>query len=370
MARGDRQSWREFAGVKLDPGRLTGLLLAGMGGPAGGESVEPFLRNLFADPAILPLPRLVSAPLGAFIARRRGPALRERYLNLGLGGATPQLDWTRRQGRALAERLEARGVRVASAPAMRYWHPFAGESVRALREAGAEQFLILPTYPQYAAPTTGSSLADACAAVGREAPGAPLSLLADWHLLPGYLDALAENAAANLRSWADAGAAPESCALIYTAHSLPERFLEQGDPYLRQTRASVAGIHERLRGLLPEAGDWLTAIGGGASPHLAFQSKVGPLRWLGPSLVDETRRLVAAGCQRLLVQPVSFSCEHIETLYDLDIELAGDLKERGLVEFSRGSALGIHADWLASLGERLAEHCFAFPEMLEAPHVG
>jgi len=362
------ENWRRHDGGKLDSRRVTGLILAGMGGPDGDAAVRPFLRNLFADPAILPLPKLLAAPLGAFLARRRAPAVRERYLEMGLGGASPQLDWTRRQADRLTELLEARGLKVVAAPAMRYWHPFADEAVEDLLCRGAEQFLVLPTYPQYATPTSGSSLDDVCAAVRRAAPEAGLTPVSDWHLLPGYHEALADHAAASLNAWADAGRDPGACALVYTAHSLPERFLKQGDPYLDQTVASVALAHERLVERLSPHVSWMNGVVGIGEPRLAFQSKVGPLRWLGPSLRETCRELVAEGCRRLLVQPVSFTCEQIETLHELDIELATDLKTRGLAEFRRGSALGLHEGWLASLGEMIAKESFAPRERAEVAH--
>jgi protoporphyrin/coproporphyrin ferrochelatase len=365
----DRASWEELAAVKLDPARPTGLLLAGMGGPDGAAAVEPFLRNLFADPAMIPLPSCLARPLGAFVSRRRSATVRERYREMGLGGASPQLEWTLRQGRALEERLRVRGLELSCAPAMRYWHPYAAESVHELLEEGVEQFLILPTYPQYAMPTTGSSLLDACAALTAAAPEAPISLLPDWHLLPGYLDALAEHAAAQLVDWAEEDLDPARCALLYTAHSLPERVLRQGDPYERQVRATVRAAHARLHERMSQYGDWLDALPGGDPGRLVFQSKVGPMRWLGPELGNSARELVAQGCRHLLVQPVSFCCEHIETLHELDIELAIDLKTRGLEEFRRGSALNLNAAWLDSLANRLFEGCFDHASHLEVADV-
>lgn len=345
---------------RLDPARTTGLVFCGMGGPDGPEAVEPFLRNLFRDPCILPVPRLLTPILSRLIARRRSPFVRERYAMISPDSSTPQLPTTIEQAAATAQRLRAAGLRVAQGVAMRYWHPFPDQTVRELLDQGAEQFLVVPAYPQYACATTGSTLRFVRDSIEKLAPDAPVHDVHDWHALPGYLDAISEPAAAAVRRWATGNVDPAQCALLYVAHSLPEKFIAQGDPYLDQVTATVAGAHERVEAALDQAGrELLSGLGSGPGPRLTFQSKVGPIKWLGPEITAEIGRLAAAGVRRVFVQPISFTCEHVETLHELDIELKADVAKLGIDEFARGAALNRHAGWLDSLAELLTAAAFA-----------
>ncbi|MDP6530077.1 MAG: ferrochelatase [Gemmatimonadota bacterium] len=343
----------------LDPEKTTGLILAGMGGPDGPDSVKPFLTNLFRDPAVLPMPAPIARAVGAWLVHRRASEVRERYGALGFGGGSPQVESTRAQSAEMARLLGERGFAVLPSVAMRYWHPFAEEAVEALLREGAGQFVVIPTYPQYASATTGTVFASLTRAMARLAPAATVHRIDDWHLLPGYVEALAARAEQAVRRLAEAGSPPEECALLYSAHSLPERFIRAGDPYLSQTRATVARVHDSLRRRLADAGDWFETMPGGGREMLAFQSEVGPVRWIGPSLIEETRRLGEAGCGSLAVVPVSFACEHIETLMELDVELAEEAAEAGIRDFVRTPALGMDPGWLQSMADLVEERLFA-----------
>ena len=349
---------QRFRQERLDPARPTGLILCGMGGPDGPGDVRPFLTNLFSDPQIIPVPRLVAPFLARFIAWRRTPAVRKRYAQIGHGGGSPQLDWTRKQGERLVSLAAAAGHSWSARPAMRYWHPYPDASVQELLDEGAEQFLVVPTYPQYSDATNGSTLGFVQDSLARLAPDLPAHLVTCWHDLPGFIAALADGSTARLRGWAEAGAEPDSCALLFVAHSLPEKFIAAGDPYLSQTRASVEAVHGELRRRLTMHDGWLDRMPGGTKPLLAFQSRVGPIKWLGPDVPDEVRRLAASGCRNLHVQPVSFTCEHIETLHELDIELREIAEQAGIVDFKRGAALNVNETWLASLSAHLIDTVF------------
>lgn len=339
----------------LDPDLTTGLILCGMGGPDGPEAVEPFLRNLFQDPAIFPLPRIVAGLAGRMIAKRRAPKVRQRYARISKNSATPQLETTWAQARALAQRLSLSGQTTIAGVAMRYWNPFPAETIQKLTGAGARQFLIVPTYPQYSGATSGSTITFVLEALMRIAPSARVTVLADWHLLPGYLDALAQPVIEQLSDWLNDGPDAGQCALIYVAHSLPQSYIRKGDPYLERTQATIRAVHALVSQALQSNGQtaWLEKLSGGTQPQLAFQSKVGPIRWLGPQIDEEVPRLAAAGYQRLMVQPVSFTCEHIETLLELDIELKEQAFEHGMVQFQRGPALNLNEKWLDSLANHL-----------------
>jgi protoporphyrin/coproporphyrin ferrochelatase len=347
-----------FPAHRLDPSQPTGLLLLGMGGPDSASAIAPFLRNLFADPLVLPLPAWLSRPLGHLIVRRRLREVTGKYARLGCGGGSPQLDWTVRQAAALAARLTAHGLAIRPAVAMRYWHPLSAAAVGALREQGCRQLLVVPTYPQYSVATTGSSLGELERALAAAGWDPPRHVLRQWPLLPGYIDLLARQAADVLARWRTAGLAPRQTALVYTAHSLPARFVQQGDPYLRQTRATVRYAHARLRELLAGP-QWLDGLGaGGREPVLVFQSKVGPVRWLAPATERTCLDLAADGVRHLLVVPVSFSCEHIETSDELDHELQAAVRAAGVVDFARTPALNLDVGWLRSLGDHLAWRAF------------
>ncbi len=351
-----------YPSPRLDPARRTGLILCGMGGPDGPDAVEPFLRNLFRDPQIFPVPPLVAPLFGWAIAKRRGPAVRERYRLVSPDSVTPQLATTRRQGELLAARLRQDGLDVVPDIAMRYWRPFPDETVAALLRAGCAQFVVVPMYPQFSAATNGSTLDFTLEALGRLAPAAPVNVVADWHLLPGFVEALAAPAAAQLAAWADAGAAPGESALLYVAHALPYSFIRRGDCYEERTRATVSVVHGLVTAQLAAGGRgaWQAGLlAGGGEYCLAYQSRVGPVKWLEPNVEAETKRLGAAGCRRLFVQPVSFTCEHIETLLELDVELKETAFRAGVRDFARGAALNTNGTWLDSLAARLRDGVFA-----------
>lgn len=342
---------------RLDPTRTTGVILCGMGGPDGPEAVQPFLRNLFADPAILPVPPWLSPLLGRIISARRAPKVRERYLRVSPDGVTPQLPTTRAQSERVAALLAERlGGRFVAGMAMRYWHPFPEQCVRELLEQGAEQFVIVPTYPQYSCATNGSTLFFVQDSLRRLAADRVTHFVPQWPQLPGMIEVFAEGAVASLRDLNASGHEPADCALLYGAHSLPQKMVDQGDPYLDQTRQTVRAVHDRVRAALP--GAWLDGIHGGDEPLLAFQSRVGPIKWLGPEVTDQVQQLADRGVQHLHVQPVSFTCEHIETVMELDIELREDAEKAGIRSFSRGPALNLDERWLRSLAELIVRQAF------------
>jgi len=348
----------------LDPARTTGLIMCGMGGPDGPDAVEPFLRNLFADPAIFPVPKPFGPVLGRIIAKVRAPGVRRRYLTISPDGSTAQLPTTRRQGKELARRLGTRGRRTVSGVAMRYWRPYPDETVPELRSRGAEQFLVVPTYPQYSYATSGSILAFVMDTLNRLAPETSVHVVPEWGLQTGFIHALARPAAASLGAWATGGIDPARCAWVNVAHGLPRKLIKGGDPYLDQTRATLAAVHHEVAGLLAKAGhgDWFARVTGGSHPLLAFQSRVGPIKWVGPEITSEVKRLAAAGCRHLHVQPVSFTCEHIETLMELDVELKEDAAKLGIKDFRRGAALNLDTGWLDSLAEELARTAYETEE--------
>lgn len=345
---------------RLDAGKRTGLVFCGMGGPDSQQAVRPFLRNLFSDPAILPVPRLLSPLVGQLMSIRRAPSARKRYLQVSADGVTPQLATTLAQAEAVAQMLSEKGAPCMGSMAMRYWHPYPAETLKELVKRGAEQFLLVPTYPQYSCATTGSTLKFVLDAMPVAAAGKPVHVLSEWPLLPGFLDVLSHASTEALKGFARRGLPPEACALLYVAHSLPQKMVDQGDPYLEQTLSTVQAVQQKVQTTLTAAGhgQWTQRAAGTSRPLLTFQSRVGPIKWLGPEVTETVRQLAAGGCRHLHVQPVSFTCEHVETLLELDVELKSDAMAAGIQTFSRGSALNLQSSWLQSLTEELLRRSF------------
>ncbi|MCK8784700.1 ferrochelatase [Roseomonas sp. NAR14] len=283
------------------------VVLFNLGGPDSPEAVRPFLRNLFTDPAILRMPAPLRAVLGRLIAWRRAPTARDVYARIG--GRSPLLPLTESQAEALEAALAREGATARCFVAMRYWHPFAAATARAVREWGADRVLLLPLYPQYSTTTTGSSVTDWQAAADRAGLDLPTTELCCWHSDPGFADA---TAAILDRALAEARAAlPPGTALrlLFSAHGLPEPIVKAGDPYQWQVEQSVAAVLRALDGR------------GTAAPEhvVCYQSRVTPQRWIGPDTEAEVKRAARDGVA-VLVCPIAFVSEHSETLVELDIE--------------------------------------------------
>ena len=302
-----------------------GVALLNMGGPAGPDEVEPFLRELFADPAILGVPWPVRPLLAGWIARRRAPHSALRYERHG--GASPLLAATADQATALEDRL---GWPVAVA--MRYGRPTSREALDELARRGVARVVALPLYPQYSTTTSATSLEALRQAAAVR--GMALAEVESYPELPGLLDAI-EGAVETQLAAARADGDDARIHLLFAAHGIPLSRVRRGDPYPGQVASTARAVGERLD--LP----W----------SLAFQSRVGPARWLEPTVEDEVDRLAADGVETLVVQPLTFVSENLETLDDLDRELAAHASERGIHRFLRGAAPGTDPAFIGGLAE-------------------
>lgn len=313
------------------------VILFNLGGPDRIDAVEPFLFNLFNDPAVLRLPRLLRRPLARQLARLRAKTARGIYERLG--GGSPLLQNTEAQARALEARLGP-GYRVFIA--MRCWHPLADETARAVKDWGAEEILLLPLYPQFSTTTTASSLADWRRAAKAAGTAAPTHAICCYPDEPGFIAALAEIVRGLLRQWREG----DRRRILFSAHGLPERIVKQGDPYPAQVARTVTAIRDAL-------GDDLAGI----ETVLCYQSRVGPMKWLKPSIDDEIRR---AGADRMgvLVVPVAFVSEHSETLVELDIEFKHLAGRVGVPTYVRAPTVGVHDAFIGGLA-RLVRDGFA-----------
>ena len=272
------------------------VVLFNLGGPDRLESVRPFLYNLFKDPAIIGAPALVRYPLAAFISRTREKSAQANYALMG--GASPLLPETQKQAQALQILLKAERPddEVKVFIAMRYWKPFASETAKAVTEFRPDELVLLPLYPQFSTTTTASSLKDWLKVYrGTGQSRAVCCFPTSQGVIKGHAKAIRQ-------TWEAAGR-PGGVRLLFSAHGLPEKIVEDGDPYQAQIQASSAAI----AALLPELPDW----------NVCYQSRVGPLKWLGPSTDFEIRRAGAEG-KGVLLCPVAFVSDHIEPALGVD----------------------------------------------------
>lgn len=319
----------------------TGIVLLNLGGPATLDEVEPFLLELFADREIIQLP--FQRHLGPFIARRRAPRVRELYR--AIGGGSPILRWTTMQGEAMCRRLDR--LCPGSAPhrfyvAFRYARPSSEDALRAMRADGVRRAVAFTQYPQFSCATTGSSLNE----LWRAARCLDLdeafewSVIDRWPVHPGFLGAMADAVRAGLERFPRDDR--NRVLLLFSAHSLPLPIVNRGDPYPQEVGASVEGVMAELRYSHP----WT----------LAWQSAVGPVRWMGPATGQVLRELGARGERRVLVVPIAFTSDHIETLSELDIEYGHLAREAGITHYVRAPALNDAPRFLDALATIVAEH--------------
>lgn len=304
------------------------VVLFNLGGPDGPEAVEPFLFNLFNDPAIIKLPRLIRPFLARFIAKRRGPTARAIY-DL-IGGGSPLLPNTIAQADALEAALATVGT-VKVFIAMRYWHPLTPETVDAVAAFRPDRIVLLPLYPQFSTTTTGSSVKEWHRVAKAKKLSAPTTTVCCYPRQPDLIKAFATGIAEALDE-ASKIAAPR---LLFSAHGLPERVVAGGDPYRWQVEETAA----RVLKLLNRPG--LDSV-------VCFQSRVGPLKWIQPSTDAEIRRAAADG-KAIVICPIAFVSEHSETLVEIEIEYRHMAGELGAPAFVRVPALGAAPDFVQAL---------------------
>jgi ferrochelatase len=305
------------------------VVLYNLGGPDSLDAVEPFLTNLFSDPAIISLPALLRRPLARFIAKRRGPIAREIYAKLG--GRSPILEETQAQAAALERVLAQRGHETRAFIAMRCWKPFTDEAVREVAAWRPEHVVRLPLYPQFSTTTTASSESAWIEASTRiSAPQSRVCCYPWAEGLVGAEVALIREALAKTK--------PDlSYRLLLSAHGLPERTVARGDPYRWQVERTAAAVVEALG--IPGL-DW----------SVCYQSRVGPLKWIGPATDWEIRRAGAEG-KALIVAPIAFVSEHSETLVELDMEYGKLARESGVRDYLRVPTVGTRWEFIAALAD-------------------
>ncbi len=306
----------------------TGVILLNLGGPDSPGAIRPFLYNLFSDRGIIPLgPAFMQKPLAWLISGLRARKTKEAYAQIG--GASPILWITRQQADALREALMDEGD-FSVYVGMRYWHPFIEDSVNQALKDGIRRLIGLSLYPHYSRATTGSTKEKFDRAAGKF--GVKSTFIRSWYDHPLYIESLVDTIKEGLKNLER-----DDVHLLFSAHSLPLSFIEEGDPYVDEIEGTVEAVVRRLRaeGPLPPY-------------HISYQSRSGPVRWLGPSTEEVIVELAGKGVRRILVVPVSFVSDHVETLYEIDV-LYRDLAERHGIQLDRAESLNTRPLFISAL---------------------
>jgi len=327
--------------VNHDGRSPTGIVMMNLGGPRTLDDVNPFLKALFADREIIQLP--AQRFLGPFIADRRTRSVQRNYEDIG--GGSPILHWTEEQGRGMVERLDRISPKTAPHKfyvAFRYIEPTSEDALRAMAADGVERAVAFTQYPQFSCATTGSSLNELWRAAERTqlTDRFTWSVIDRWPTHAGFIDAMTHTVAEGLEQFA-----PEDrkdVVLVFSAHSLPLSIIDRGDAYPAEIGASVHQVMQRL-----------------AYRHeylISYQSEVGPVRWLGPSTESVLTNLGAKDRSRVLVVPIAFTSDHIETLHELALEYAELAHEAGIEEYRRAPALNGLPLFQDALADLVATH--------------
>ena len=296
-----------------------GVLLLNLGGPDKLEDVRPFLYNLFSDPELIRLPSpLLQVPLAWLISTLRFKKSQRNYKKIG--GYSPLRQITEAQAEALRSQLQLNGHAVNVYIGMRYWHPFSEEAIAQIKKDKIEELVILPLYPQFSISTTGSSfrLLDRIWQIDPELQKIKYTVVPSWYDNSGYLQSMANLIAAKL----DRVNNPSEAYIFFSAHGVPVSYIEEaGDPYQKEIETCAALIMQKLNRPNPY--------------KLAYQSRVGPVEWLQPYTEAAISELAEQGVKELVVVPISFVSEHIETLEEIDIEYREIAEQAGIETFAR-----------------------------------
>lgn len=303
------------------------VLLLQMGGPDSIEAVEPFLLNLFSDREIIKIgPAWLQPIIARIIVKKRKGHVEDNYSLIG--GKSPLKKLTEEQAIALEKAL---GGDYACFVAMRYWRPSTLEALAEIRRAGITEITALSLYPHYSRATTGSSINELKRVLAESGVNFNVRYIDRFYNNSGYIDAIEEKIKEGLELFHPLA----DVELLFSAHSLPQSFIDEGDPYLDHVTESVRLVMERFT--LPY--------------HLAFQSRAGPVKWLEPSTDDMLQRLAEKGVKNLLVIPLSFVSDHIETLHEIDIEYSKKAWELGIAKFERMPSLNSSPTFIEALAK-------------------
>lgn len=314
--------------------RRVGVVLFQLGGPDTLEAIQPFLFNLFCDPDIIDFPgaRIGRKPLARVISAARAKKVQRHYS--AIGGGSPIRRFTEQQAADLQLKLVEAGLDARCFVAMRYWHPFTREAVERLRAARCDEVVLFPLYPQYSSTTTGSSINEWERLFRDDLPVSCVRAFYDNEL---YLQALVEKVDEALARFPQ----PAGAEIVFSAHSVPAAVIERGDPYQWQVEQTVELVMSR--------GGW------GNRYRLCYQSKVGASRWLQPSLHRTLQVLAAEKVRQICVVPISFVCDHVETLGEIDHEARREAEALGIEQFELTAGLNNSPTFISALAEMVRD---------------
>ena len=316
----------------------TAVILYNLGGPDRPEDVQPFLFNLFKDPMIIGAPAPIRWALAKVISKRRAPIAREIYAHIG--GGSPLLANTRAQAEALEAVLNAGGGETfACHVAMRYWHPMCDAVMDAVIATKPDRIVLLPLYPQFSTTTVGSMMRVWEITARKRHLDIPVTALCCYPTHPGFVEAVAERLETALTA---ASTPSEGQRILFSAHGLPKQIVDGGDPYQWQVEQTARAVVDAMASepALPDIADW----------QVCYQSRVGPLEWIGPSTEEELERAARDGVA-VVVVPIAFVSEHSETLVELDIEYRAEAEKLGVLGYVRVPAVGTEPAFISGLAD-------------------
>ncbi len=319
----------------------TAVILFQLGGPDSLDAVEPFLYNLFCDPDIIDIPGafLFRRKLARLISTRRSPKVIELYKEIG--NQSPILEQTRQQADAVKNYLADKGIDIPVKIAMRYWHPFTDEAIDELNLTEIRRLILAPLYPHFSKATTGSSVNELkrVLKMKNKEQQLELRLIHSYPVHPLYIESLIDRINGTLEKFAPG--IRDKVELLFSAHGTPMKLVRDGDPYSKQIRETYEAVVEK----------------GNFSQHstLCFQSKVGPQKWLEPSLIETVDKLGKEGIKYMLAIPIAFVSEHIETLSEIGIYARKQALALGVEQFEVMPALKDHPKYIECLGELILE---------------
>lgn len=319
-----------MTGSIIHPQRKTAIVLFNLGGPDAPESVQPFLFKLFNDPAIIGLPKPLRYVLAKLISKKRAPTAAKIYEELG--GKSPILENTEAQAHALQASLAGHG-NVSVFISMRYWHPFAFDVAQAVKEYAPDHLILVPLYPQYSTTTTGSSFKEWDLIAKKIGLHVPTSRICCY---PTQTDFIRSHVQL-IRTYYEEAQQFGQPRILFSAHGLPEKIIRRGDPYQAQVEITTQAIVEAL-GIANL--DYVNC----------YQSRVGPLKWIGPATPNELMR-AGKDAKPVVLVPIAFVSEHSETLVELDIEYAELAHENEVNHYYRVPTLSANAHFIAALTE-------------------
>ena len=305
------------------------VILFNLGGPDKLENVEPFLFNLINDPAIISIPSIFRYPLSKFISKRRAPVAKNIYREIG--GKSPIFELTQEQAKSLENTLSEKG-NYKCFVVMRCWHPRASDVIKEVKEYKPEEIILLPLYPQYSASTSGSSIKEWNDLCKKENYKVKTKTICCYPTEDNFLESHARLIKKSIKNLEN-----KNFKLLFSAHGLPENKIKKGDPYQWQIEQTVKGIMSKLK---DENLDYI----------ISYQSRVGPLKWIGPS-TDEVIIKYSKEKKGIVITPVAFVSEHSETLVELDIEYKKLAEKNGCSFYKRVPALGTEINFIKGLSE-------------------